>query len=159
MLSSFSIILTIFLISYYLNKKYYQIKIKKQPTNKIIMKNTMGTVLILLGFLKLIGLRRFVDIFSKYDIITKKFKIYGYFYPFLEIILGYNLINNISLFKTFISIIIIMSLNLLGILVTKNANLRCGCLGSLFHIPLSYISLSENILMISMSIYFLYKLK
>ena len=37
-ISSFSIILTIFLISYYLNKKYYQIKIKKQTNihnNKI----------------------------------------------------------------------------------------------------------------------------
>jgi hypothetical protein len=159
-ISSFGIIFAIFFISYYLNRSYNLNKIAKQSnslTNKIIMKNTMGTILILFGFLKIVSLHNFVDIFSKYDIITKNFKFYGYVYPFIELGLGYNLLNNISLNKTFISIIIIMSLNLSGTLISiyNKTNLRCGCLGSLFHIPLSYISLSENIFMILMSIYFL----
>ena len=45
-----------------------------------LMKNYMAIIFIFFGMLKLYDLKGFVEIFSKYDLISKKIKVYGYFY-------------------------------------------------------------------------------
>ena len=53
---------------------------------------------------------------------------------------------------------IFMMVSIISVLISlyKGAKLRCGCMGSFFNIPLSYTTLSENIVMIILSfIYFL----
>ena len=143
----FFIFLIIFLINYIYTKwKLYQESIK----NRDLFKNYMGFILIIFGLLKLYDLKNFSKIFSKYDLISKNFKIYAFIYPFLEIILGILMINNINLQEvnliTFI--IIVSSLVSVSLSLFKGEQLRCGCLGSFFHIPLSYITISENIIML-----------
>lgn len=143
---SSNFILNYIYLKYYKNEK----KINKQK----FMKNTMATVLILFGFLKLFNLSRFVHIFSKYDLISKNFNLYGYLYPFIEILLGFLLLilkkNKLKIVNQ--SIIYLMIISIISVLISilKGEKLRCGCLGSFFHIPLSYVTLSENIFMILM---------
>ena len=143
---SSNFILNYIYLKYYKNEK----KINKQK----FMKNTMATVLILFGFLKLFNLSRFVHILSKYDLISKNFNLYGYLYPFIEILLGFLLLilkkNKLKIVNQ--SIIYLMIISIISVLISilKGEKLRCGCLGSFFHIPLSYVTLSENIFMILM---------
>ena len=49
--------------------------------------------------------------------------------------------------KSYIFTIIPMIVSLIGVFLSlgKGVSLRCGCLGSFFHVPLSYVTVSENI--------------
>jgi len=47
----------------------------------------------------------------------------------------------------------IISLISVSISLYQGQNLRCGCLGSFFHLPLSYVTISENVVMLLMSFY------
>ena len=150
----FVIFLIIFIISYFYTKNK---KRKEEVTNKKIIKNYMGFIFIIFGILKLYDLNKFTDIFSKYDLISQKIKIYPYLYPFIEIIIGFILIKDIHIKEALITTIFLMIISIISIIISVNSGkvLRCGCLGSLFHLPLSYITLSENIMMLFMSLNYL----
>ena len=144
------IFFSIFIITYlYTNNNYPQ-----HSSKKVLLRNYMGLIFIIFGILKLYDLNKFVDIFSKYDIISNKYKIYSYFYPFIEIIIGILFLKNVKINITIFITILLMLISIISVLLSlfKGLNLRCGCLGSFFHIPLSYITLSENIIMLIMSI-------
>ena len=145
----FIIFITIFIINYYFTKK---ISKTNDKSNKYLYKNYMGFILIFFGLLKLYDIKQFALIFSKYDLISNKIDVYPYVYPFIEIILGILLINNIEISNIIRLIILIMVISVLSVVLTliKGKNLRCGCMGSFFHIPLSYTTLSENIMMLIM---------
>ena len=133
----------------------YKFVEEKDRSKKNLMINTMGSIFFVFGILKLLDLTKFVEIFSKYDIITKYIKLYGFIYPFLEIYLASNLFYKKHLRKTYIGTIILMILSIIGVSISmiSGQKLRCGCLGSFLHIPLSYVTISENIVMLLMSGY------
>ena len=151
---SFLLLVTFFFSIYSVNYIYFHhINTKgdvKGDIKENIKMNFMGCVLLIFGILKLYDIQKFAAIFKKYDIISRKIVIYAYIYPFIEIALGlaylkrYNItiINNLTIALMTISIISVL------ISITKGQELRCGCMGSFFHIPLSYVSLSENISML-----------
>ena len=139
------IFISVFLIN------YIYIKISKKDT-KNIKTNFMGSILTLFGLAKLYDLKKFSNIFQQYDIISKYIPIYSYIYPFIEIILGIHYIKNknINVINKFTISIMLISIISVCMSLYLGQTLRCGCLGSFFHIPLSYVTLSENILMILM---------
>lgn len=144
-----SIFTGILILSFFYTKYNKKVNFKKE-----LLRNFMGFIFIIFGLLKLYDLKKFVNIFSKYDIISKKIRFYPFLYPFLEILIGLLLIKNIKVKKINIIIVILMLISILSVLFSfkKGQDLRCGCLGSFFHIPLSYVTLSENIIMLIMSI-------
>ena len=153
---SFIILLIIFTIIYFISYNYT--KIKKNKKKKDLIKNYIGFVFVIFGLLKLYNLNKFVDIFSKYDILSNKFRLYGYFYPFIEILIGILLIKNKYIVSNLKIVLLLMIISIVSVIISifNGLNLRCGCLGSFFHIPLSYTTLSENILMILMTVKYLY---
>jgi uncharacterized membrane protein len=128
---------------------WYTYKIDKTE----LMNNMMGTIFIIFGILKLFDLDKFADIFSKYDMLSKNYKPYGYLYPFIEIILGISFLTKKHLKKSYIATIILMIISLIGVTnsIIQGQQLRCGCLGAFLHIPLSYVTISENMVMLIMS--------
>ena len=107
--------------------------------------------------LKLYDLKQFAKIFSKYDIISKQFNIWGYIYPFVEILLGIMIIYDYKSIRVIKILLILMIISIISVILSmiNGLKIRCGCLGSFFHMPLSYTTLSENIMMIIMSINYL----
>ena len=93
--------------------------------------------------------------FSKYDLISKNIPYYSYFYPFIEIILALALFYRYKIRIIYSLIIILMLISLVSVSISlyRCQELRCGCLGSFFHIPLSYVTISENVVMLLMSFY------
>ena len=136
---------------------FLQKKHANREASRLLMNRFMGSVFIIFGALKLVNLPKFVEIFSKYDLISQKFRGYGYLFPFIEIGIGFGLFaeDPVGRFASalYIVILVLMSLNIIGVLLSQASGqkLRCGCLGAFFHIPLSYVSLSENALMIAMA--------
>ena len=120
------------------------------------------SILYFLGFfsfifavLKIINLKGFVESFSEYDFISKKIIYYAYAFPFLELFFGLTFIllyeNTVLTALCFI----FYFLNLISVVraLFKKKSFVCACLGGLFNIPLSYISLLENITMLIGIIY------
>ena len=114
----------------------------------------MGLLLLLFSYVKLLNPRGFVNTFKKYDIVTYKCELYGYAYPLIEATLGVFYIIN---YKPIIinSIIIgLLSINLIQVIIAlfQKKKLECACMGSLgFNLPLSYVTITEDIIMIIMA--------
>lgn len=123
--------------------------------NNDLMNNTMASILAVFGLLKLVDLQKFSNIFSKYNLISKHISSYSYAYPFIEIILAIALFFRYNLTIVYGLIILLMIISLISVSMSlyQGQNLRCGCLGSFFHLPLSYATLSENIIMLLMPFY------
>jgi hypothetical protein len=159
--TSFIIILTIFTLIYIINYSYltYYNNLSGSNSGSLdineLMNNMMGSILLVFGSLKLIDLRKFSVIFSKYNLISKHVPYYSYLYPFIEIILAFTLFCRYSLNIVYGLIIILMIISLASVSISlyRGQVLRCGCLGSFFHLPLSYVTISENVVMLLMSFY------
>lgn len=122
----------------------------KEEDSKFFKRRYMGSILLLFGILKLYNLKKFAEIFRKYDLIAQKLPLYAFIYPFLEIALGYYYWNGYNMRKTSKITNILMAISIISVIISlfKGKKLRCGCLGSFFHIPLSYVTISENLLML-----------
>lgn len=149
---SFIILSTGFIVVSLVNYLYLK-QIDNERDHKLLMNNIMGSIFIIFGLLKIVNLPKFVQIFNKYDIISQKVPGYGYLYPFIEIALGIAYLRKYRLDAVNGSTIILMIISIISVIISmvKGQKLRCGCLGSFLHIPLSYVTLSENVVMGLMS--------
>ena len=155
---SLLLILLLFAACYAVNYGYlYLQKDGVEIDDKELMNRFMGTIFIVFGTLKVVNLKGFAKIFAKYDLVSKHVYVYGYLYPFIEILLGISFFYKDYRMKSYIFTIVLMIVSLIGVFLSmgKGVSLRCGCLGSFFHVPLSYVTVSENIAMLAMSSYLL----
>ncbi len=135
---------------------YVVLVVEKQSNNKrTLMNRFMGSVFVLFGVLKLVNLQQFVALFRKYDVISQQWRGYAFMYPFLEIGVGIGLLVGSGLQVLYIFVLVLMSVSLASVTrsIYTGKQLRCGCLGSLFNIPLSYVTVAENLLMLGMASY------
>ena len=114
----------------------------------------MGLFFILFSFFKVIHLKKFKESFSKYDLISRNVGFYGYVYPFIEFALGVLFLLEYHIKVLSLITIIILSSTTVGIFgkLRKGVILECACLGIVFKIPLSYVTIVENVIMIVMGV-------
>ncbi len=121
----------------------------------LYMMDFMGVFFLVFGLFKLIDLHGFVKGFQKYDFISRRFKSYGYVYPFLEIGLGIMyLLGLMFLWQN----VLVLALSLIGIYtaykyIDHADEIECVCLGTVFKLPMTWVTLSENLLMFLMVIF------
>ncbi len=113
-----------------------------------------------LAIQKLQDLYSFSNQFITYDVLAKKYLRYAYVYPFAEGIAGIGMIA--GSFLTFVSLISIFIGAVGGYSVIKavyidKRELKCACVGGDSNVPLGFISLTENLMMIGMGIWMLLK--
>lgn len=111
-----------------------------------IMYAFMAYFFILLALFKFFDLQGFADGFQTYDLIAKKFKVYGYIYPFIELFLGLGYLMQADLWLVNWATLIVMVVS--GISIVKSLlsgqKIKCACLGTALNVPLSSISALEN---------------
>lgn len=105
------------------------------------------------SFFKLLDLQGFADSYATYDIIAKKFKVWGYLYAFTELALGLAYATGFWPLFTNIVTLVIMSVSIAGVLqsILNKKKIRCACLGAVFNLPMSTVTIVEDALMILMS--------
>ena len=105
-------------------------------------------------FLKLLDINGFKDAYSTYDLLAKKWNNYGLVYPFLELGLGLAFLFHFQLKLAFWFSIILMGFSSLGVInaLSKKQKIRCACLGTALNLPMSTITLVEDLGMVAMSI-------
>ncbi|MDT0556242.1 heavy-metal-associated domain-containing protein [Patiriisocius hiemis] len=123
------------------------------------MLDFMGLFFFFFSLFKFFDLKGFANSFSMYDPLAKQIPVYGMFYPFLELIVGF-----LFLIRFEVSILLIVTIILLGIttigvtksLLSKN-NIKCACLGTTLNLPMTEATFIENAIMIIMAVVLLLK--
>ena len=120
----------------------------------------MGLFFMLFSFLKLLNIKGFSLTFSRYDLLGKNIPGFAISYPFLEFCLGVAFLTNSLLIAANLATLIFMISQSIGVgnVLRKKEIIQCACLGSSINLPVSYLTFIENLVMVSMSSYMLFKL-
>jgi hypothetical protein len=118
------------------------------------MRHFMAGFFLVFSFFKLLDVPSFAMSYSSYDIVARRWLGYGYLYPFLELGLGAAYLANVSPVATNLATIVVMGVSTVGVLqsVLANRKIQCACLGTVFNLPMSSVTLIEDGLMIGMAI-------
>jgi len=125
------------------------------------MNHFMAGFFLVFSFFKLLNVTAFASAYSGYDLLAKLWPGYGYLYPFLELALGLLYLGHFWPWLTNIFAIGLMSVSTLGVVTSllKRTKIRCACLGAVFNLPMSYVTLTEDLLMLLMAIVMLFLLQ
>jgi len=118
------------------------------------MNNFMGAFFLTFSFFKMLDLKGFAESYFSYDIIAKRWMGYGYLYAFIELALGIAFITSFNPVLTNAITFIVMSVSIIGVLqsVLNKRKIKCACLGAVFNLPMSTVTIIEDLLMIVMSL-------
>jgi hypothetical protein len=91
--------------------------------------------------------------FAKYDIPTQRHRAYGYAYPFLELGLGFLYLADLLPALTQLATILLMAVSAAGVIreIRRGNKFQCACLGTTLNVPLSTVSIVENLSMGAMA--------
>jgi copper chaperone CopZ/uncharacterized membrane protein YphA (DoxX/SURF4 family) len=117
------------------------------------MRYFMAGFFLVFSFFKLLDLKGFVESYAMYDTVAKRASAWGYIYPFVELGLGIAFCANFQPQWANIIALIVMSVSIIGVLesVLNKKKIQCACLGAVFNLPMSTVTIIEDALMITMS--------
>jgi copper chaperone CopZ len=123
------------------------------------MQYFMAGFFIVFSFFKFLNLTGFAESYAMYDILAKRVKVYGLIYPFIELILGVAYLTGFEPTITYIATICIMGFSSIGVIqsVLDKKKIRCACLGAVFNLPMSMVTIIENLIMVLMALIMLWK--
>lgn len=118
------------------------------------MSQFMAGFFLVFSAFKLLDIRGFADGYAMYDLLARRWHGYGYIYPFIELILGILFLTEWFPIVTEVATIIIMGFSSIGVInsLFRKQQFHCACLGTIIKVPLSSISLVEDLLMVAMAL-------
>lgn len=103
---------------------------------------------------KFINLEEFVITYRTYDIMSQKFRLWAYVFPFIEAFLGLAYFVSTDAWQ--INLITLFITGTAGYSVykalTRKSQFHCACLGRVIRLPLTKVSLVENGVMFVMAL-------
>ena len=118
------------------------------------MRVFMAGFFLTFSFFKMLDLKSFAESYSMYDIVAKKLNNWGYIYAFIELSLGIAYAIHFQPIIVNIVTLIVMIISIIGVLqsVFNKRKIKCACLGAVFNLPMSTVTIIEDALMIAMSV-------
>lgn len=116
----------------------------------------IGFSMAVLALLKLQNIESFATMFLNYDLLAKRWVPYSYIYPFAEGLAGILMIAGAL---TWLSVPIALGIGGIGAVSVFKAvyidkrDLKCACVGGSSNVPLGFVSLTENLMMIAMAVW------
>ena len=116
----------------------------------------IGFSMAVLALLKLQDVDRFATMFLNYDLLAKRWVPYGTIYPYAEGLAGILMIAGAL---TWLSVPIALFIGTVGAVSVVKAvyidkrELKCACVGGSSNVPLGFVSLTENVMMVAMAIW------
>jgi len=111
-----------------------------------------------LAILKLRDVESFSGMFLGYDLLARRFVPYAYIYPFAEALAGVLMITHAL---KFVSVPLALVIGGIGVVSVFKAvyidkrELKCACVGGDTNVPLGFVSLTENVMMMAMALWML----
>ncbi len=118
----------------------------------------IAIAMVLLGLQKLQDIEKFATMFLNYDLLAQKWVRYGYVYPFVETIAGLLMLMGVlTWFSAPITLVVagIGAISVIKAVYIDKREIKCACLGD-SRVPLGFVSLTENLMMIAMAIWMIY---
>ena len=112
--------------------------------------------MVALALLKLQDVESFSTMFLNYDLLAKRWVGYGYVYPFAEAAAGLLMVAGVL---EWVSIPVALFIGSVGAVSVFKAvyvdkrELKCACVGGNMNVPLGFVSLTENLMMIGMAVW------
>lgn len=114
--------------------------------------------MVALASLKLRDLESFSGMFLNYDLLAKRWLPYAWLYPFLEFGAGVLMAAGVL---TWLSAPVALVIGGIGAVSVFKAvyidrrELKCACVGGDSNVPLGFVSLTENVMMVAMAVWML----
>jgi len=118
------------------------------------MRHFMAGFFIVFSFFKLLNIQGFSDSYRMYDIVAQKWHFWGKIYPFVELGLGIAYLTNIDPTTTNLVTIIVLGVSSIGVIKSNldKKKIKCACLGDIFNLPMSKVTIIEDITMVMMAV-------
>lgn len=122
-----------------------------------------ATTMVALAIQKLQDLEGFVNGFLGYDLLARRYVPYGYAYPFAELYAGVGMMALIGTGNPLIWLVApvgifigaIGAVSVIKAAYLDKRELTCACVGGGSNVPLGFISLTENLVMLGMGVWML----
>lgn len=113
----------------------------------------MAGFFLVFSFFKLLDLPGFVDSFRGYDLLARRVPAYAWTYPFLELALGAAYALEVVPLVTNLVTLGVMAVGTVGVAaaLVQKRRVRCACLGAVLKVPMSSLTLFEDVLMAAMA--------
>nr|WP_040817670.1 glutaredoxin [Litoreibacter arenae] len=119
--------------------------------------------MVALAIQKLQDVGSFVNGFLGYDLLARRYVPYGYAYPFLELYAGVGMMALIGTGNLLIWLVAPVSIfigtigavSVIKAVYVDGRELTCACVGGDSNVPLGFISLTENLIMLGMGVWML----
>lgn len=124
----------------------------------VLMRHFMAGFFIVFAFFKLLNLEGFANSYQMYDIVAAKWKDWGLIYPFVELALGIAYLINIFPFYVNLITIIVLGISSIGVIKSNldKKKIKCACLGDVFNLPMSTVTIIEDLSMVAMALIMLF---
>jgi copper chaperone CopZ len=118
------------------------------------MRYFMAGFFLVFAFFKLLDLRAFASAYAGYDLLAARWHGWGLMYPFVELALGIAYLANYNPILTSWVTIIVMGFSAIGVVraVLSKTKIQCACLGTVFQLPMSTVTIVEDVGMVLMAV-------
>ena len=145
----------VFLIFFYITGVTLLIQAVNQPFDWMQwMRHFMAGFFLVFSFFKMLNLKAFAESYVMYDVIARKIPAWAYVYAFVELALGIAFLINFNPLVTNLVTVVVMTASIIGVLQTvlNKKKIQCACLGAVFNLPMSTVTIIEDGLMIAMGV-------
>jgi len=114
----------------------------------------------ILALLKLQDVESFSTMFLNYDVLARRFVPYSYVYPFGELVAGVLMVAGTFMWLSIPVALFIGSIGAASVfkaVYIDRRELKCACVGGNSNVPLGFVSLTENLMMVGMAVWMLVK--
>ena len=118
------------------------------------MRYFMAGFFLVFSFFKLLDINAFANAYAGYDLLAKGWRGWGFIYPFVELGLGVAYLAHFNPLLTHWATIIVMGFSAIGVVraVVSKTQIQCACLGTVFKLPMSTVTIVEDVGMVAMAV-------
>jgi copper chaperone CopZ len=122
-------------------------------TLDLTMRYFMAGFFLVFSFFKLLDVKAFATAYQSYDLLAAKWPTWGRIYPFVELGLGMAYLANFMPTVTNWVTLIVMGFSAIGVIraVMQKSKIQCACLGTVFKLPMSTVTIVEDVGMVVMA--------
>lgn len=118
----------------------------------------LAITMTILAMLKLQDVEQFSNMFLGYDLLAQRYVPYAYAYPFGEALAGLMMIAGLFMWLAAPIAFVLGSVGAVSVIKAvyiDKRSLKCACVGGDSKVPLGFVSLTENLIMVAMAIWML----
>lgn len=132
--------------------------VEGQILNGRSVERFIAVAMVLLGLQKLQDVEKFATMFLTYDLLAQRVVRYGYVYPFVETGAGLLMLAGVLTWLAAPAALIVASIGAVSVfkaVYLDKRDLKCACVGGDSNVPLGFVSLLENVMMVAMALWML----